>query len=296
MKPPPLRPRRSIALLAIAAALATPCSAQPVQASDDAGRTLSLARPAQRVIALAPHLTEIVYALGGGATLVGVMRYSDFPPAATHVPVVGDAFALNYEAIATLRPDLVLVWGSGLAERHKDQLRALGLPVYEAEIRDVAGVASTLRRLGALLGRGDAAAPLADALQRDWQALRSRYAARAPVRVFYQLWHEPLMTVNGTHGISQAVEACGGVNAFAALAPLTPAIGWEAAVRSDPQLIVTSTSPDEAAQLAPWSRFPQVSAVRQRRYAVLDGNLIGRMGPRFVQGAQTLCEAIDALR
>lgn len=284
-------------LLAVALTLLPALAlAAPVTATDDTGQRLTLPRPAQRIVTLAPHLAELVHAAGGGAALVAVGRYSNFPESVQRLPVVGDAFAVDYEAVVKLKPDLVLVWGSGMADRHKAQLRALALPVYEAEIRDVDGIASTLRRLGTLLGHTAPAEAAAAALQRDWQALRARHAGRAPLRVFYQLWAEPLMTVNGAHGISQAITACGGVNVFAGLAPLTPTIGWEAAVQADPQLIVGSGTPDDAPLRQAWARFPQVSAVRQGRYAMLDGDLIGRMGPRFVQGAQALCEAIGAAR
>jgi iron complex transport system substrate-binding protein len=281
------------ALLLVAAFAAR---AQGVQAIDDAGQRLSLPRPAQRVISLAPHLTELVFAAGGGERVVGVMRYSDYPEAATRLPVVGDAFALNFEAIAKLKPDLVLVWGSGLNDRHKAQLRALKLPVFESEMHDVEGIARTLRTLGALLGTSAVADVAARDVERQWDGLRATYGQRRPVRVFFQLWRDPLMTVNGRHVISQAITACGGVNPFASLAPLTPTVSWEAAVRSDPQLLVTAGSKDEPPDWGRWMQFGEVDAVKHKRIAVLDGNLIGRTGPRFVRGAKELCEAIDAAR
>jgi iron complex transport system substrate-binding protein len=284
-------------LFAVALLLAAaPVLAQPVQAVDDMGQTVALPRPAQRIVALAPHLTELAFAAGGGARVVGVMRYSDYPAAAAQLPVVGDAFALNFEAIANLKPDLVLVWGSGLNDRHKAQLRALQLPVFESEIRDVAGIARTLRSLGALMGTTATAESTARGLERQWAALRSAYGGRRAVRVFFQLWRDPLMTVNREHVISQAIDACGGVNVFASLPTLTPTIGWEAALHSNPQLLVTAGSKDEPADFGRWLQFDGVDAVKHKRFAVIDGNLLGRMGPRFVQGAARLCEAIDAAR
>ena len=285
------------ALLAAALlAAGAPAVAQDVKATDDAGQTLTLPRPAQRVISLAPHLTELAFAAGGGAAVVGVMRYSDYPEAATRLPVVGDAFALNFEAIAKLKPDLVLVWGSGLNDRQKTQLRALGLPVFESEIRDVEGIARTLRTLGTLMGTSPAADLVAREVERNWAALRAMYAQRKPVRVFFQLWREPLMTVNREHVISRAIEACGGRNVFAQLPALTPTVSWEAAVQSNPQLLVTAGSKVEPADFGRWREFSRVDAVKRQRLAVIDGNLLGRMGPRFVQGAAQLCEAIDAGR
>ena len=282
-------------LAAVLLAAGAPVLAQ-IKATDDAGQTITLPRPAQRVISLAPHLTELAFAAGGGAAVVGVMRYSDYPEAATRLPVVGDAFALNFEAIAKLKPDLVLVWGSGLNDRQKTQLRALGLPVFESEIRDVEGIARTLRTLGTLMGTTPAAELVAQEVERQWSALRAMYAQRRPVRVFFQLWREPLMTVNRDHVISRAIEACGGRNVFAQLSALTPTVSWEAAVQSNPQLLVTAGSKVEPADFGRWREFKHVDAVKRLRLAVVDGNLLGRMGPRFVQGAAQLCEAIDASR
>jgi iron complex transport system substrate-binding protein len=287
---------KRIALALGGCLFALACRAE-IRVHDDSGQSVALAAPAVRVVSLAPHLTEMAFAVGGGAAVKAVIRHSDHPAAARELPVVGDAFALDFEAIARLKPDLVLVWTSGLNERHRARLRALGLTVYESEIRNAAAIAATLRRLGALLGRDDEAAAAASRFERDWQALRARHAGKAPVRVFWQLWQDPLMTVNREHLIGEAIEVCGGVNVFGALPLLTPTVSWEAAIAADPQLIAASGSPiDALSDFARWQRFAQVSAVRQSQFVRVDADLIGRMGPRFVQGAAALCGAIDGAR
>ncbi len=287
-------------LLALLVAFVSFAIRAEVRVTDDAGHSVVLAAPAKRVISLGPHLTELTFAAGGGDALVGVIRYSDFPEAAKKLPIVGDAHAIDFERIAQLKPDLVLVWGSGLNERHKARLRSLGLAVYESEIRQAQGIADTLLRLGILLGRADTADAAARRFESQWQALAKRYRSKAssqPVRVFWQLWHEPLMTINREHLISEAMRLCGGVNVFADLPLLTPTVSWEAAVAADPQLIATSGRKEDAARdFAPWRRFAGVSAVKQQRYVSIDGDLIGRMGPRFVEGAGALCEAIEEAR
>lgn len=272
-------------------------AAGPVSVSDDAGRTVKLDAPARRVVALAPNLVELVYAAGGGASLVGAIRYSDYPPQAKKLPRIGDAFALNLERIAQLDPDLVLVWRSGLPERQRSQLRALGAPLFESEIRSVDDIASTLERLGVLLGTQRVANVEAARLRERWAALKAHYAARPPVRVFYQLWQQPLMTINGEHLIAQAISACGGVNVFASMPTLTPTVGWEAVVRANPQLVVGARI--DAASTAPpgrWRELTQIDAVQKDRFALLPPDLLDRMGPRFVDGAQLLCDAIDKAR
>jgi iron complex transport system substrate-binding protein len=190
----------------------------------------------------------------------------------------------------------VLVWQTGLGERQLDQLRALKLPIYRSEIRRVEDIAATLRRLGTLLGTQETADAAAATLLQRWSGLQARYAGRAPVRVFYQLWHQPLMTINGEHLISQAITACGGVNAFAGLPSLTPIVSWEAAAQSDPQLVAGAELDRQTAPQGRWAELTQVDAVKHRRYAMLPPDLLDRMGPRFVDGAQLLCEAIAKAR
>lgn len=298
MRPMGVRPaawrRRAAAVPALLAAAVA--MAAPVSVRDDADQTLTLAAPARRVVSLGPHLAELVAAAGGVDRLVGVMRYSDHPPEVTRLPMVGDAFALNLELIAALKPELLLVWRSGINPRQQQRLQGLGLPVFGSEITDVAGLADTLRRLGRLMGTEPVAETAARQVEERWQALRRHYAGRAPVRVFYQLWHEPLMTVNRGHLIDQAITACGGVNVFGGQPALTPAVSWEAAVAANPQLVITGASRDEPARLERWQRFEQVEAVRRRQVIALDEPQLGRMTPRFLEAAQALCEAIDRAR
>jgi iron complex transport system substrate-binding protein len=271
-------------------------AAAPVSVRDDLGHALTLPAPSRRVVTLAPHLAELVHAVGAGDRLVGVMRYSDYPPAVTRLPIVGDAFAVNLEAIAGLKPDLVLMWASGVNPRQQQRVQALGLPTYDSEIGSIDALAETMRRLGKLFGTEATAEAAARDTEERWQALRALYARRSPVRVFYQLWHEPLMTVNHGHLIDQAISACGGINIFGQQPALTPTVSWEAAVAANPQLVITSATPDEPARLDGWQRFSRVEAVRRHRLVALDGHLLTRMTPRFLDAAQTLCEVIDRAR
>lgn len=288
--------RRHLGALLMAGLLAGGAPAAPLTVRDDAGQVLALQAPARRAIALAPHLAELVFAAGAGERLVGVMRYSDFPPEATRLPVIGDAFAINLEAMAALKPDLLLVWRSGLNPRQQQRLQTLGLPVYANEIVTVEGIADTLRRLGRLFGTELAAEAAASLTEGRWRALRERYAGRAPVRVFYQLWHEPLMTVNRGHLIDQAIGACGGINVFGGQPGLTPTVSWEAAVAADPQVVITGAEANEPARLEGWQRFGRVSAVKAGHLVALEGHRLARMSPAFIDGALALCEAIDRAR
>lgn len=293
-----MTPRPMLAFLAAGLLLAAPVARanDALRIVDDGGHDVVLAHTAHRIVALAPHLTELVYAAGAGANLVAVGRFSDYPPEAKSKPVISDAFAVDYEALTQLKPDLILVWGSGTPERTKSKLRSLGLPVYEIEIRDVAGLADTLRSIGRLAGTDGVAQARAQAITSDWAALKATYAGRRPVRVFFQLWDAPLMTLNGQHLISSAISACGGSNVFADLPTLTASVSWEVAVQRDPELVVTAGNAGEAAKPGRWSSFRQVSATQHGEFGRIEGDLISRSGPRFVDGARELCVAIARAR
>lgn len=290
-----LRPLALAATLLLATAAAR-ADAVALRLVDDAGHEVALQHTAQRIVSLAPHLTELVYAAGAGNQLVAVGKYSDFPPEASSKPVISDAFAVNYEELTRLKPDLVLVWGSGTPERIKSKLRTLGMPVYEIEIRSVAGLADTLRSIGRLAGTEGVAQARAQAVTTDWATLKATYAGRKPVRVFFQLWDAPLMTLSGQHLISSAIAACGGTNVFAELPTLTATVSWEVAVQRDPELVMTAGSPSEPARPGRWARFPQVSATKHGEFGRIEGDLIARSGPRFVEGARELCVDIDRAR
>ncbi|MBB2977525.1 cobalamin-binding protein [Paraburkholderia tropica] len=295
--------RRFAAFIAYAACVA--CSIGTahagVSATDDAGNTVTLDAPAQRVISLAPHATELIYAAGGGAKLVGTVSYSDYPPAALKVPHIGDNRALDLERIAALKPDLIVVWRHGNAQQQIDRLRDLHIPLFFSEPHRLDDVATSLTRLGTLFGTDTAARAAADAYRRDIAQLRTRYAQRAPVRVFYEVWNQPLMTINGEQIISDAITLCGGRNVFAALRPPVPTLSTEAVLAANPEAIVTAspgaTAPDRPLPaLDRWRAWPQLAAVAQGNLFAIDGDLLSRAGPRLAQGAEQLCKDLDQAR
>ncbi|MGU7843635.1 cobalamin-binding protein [Burkholderia sp. AW33-5] len=272
-----------------------------VTTRDDAGNTVTLPAPAQRVISLAPHATELVYAAGGGAKLVGTVTYSDYPPAAQAVPRVGDNKALDLERIAALKPDLIVVWRHGNAERQTDALRALHIPLFFSEPKHLDDVATSLRRLGTLLGTEPVADAAAVSFSRDIAALRARYAARPPVTMFFQVWDRPLTTLNGAHLFNEVISLCGGRNVFAALKPLAPTVTDEAVLAANPEAIVTTSagatrSDAPLPSLARWRAWPALTAVAHNNLFAIDGDLLTRPSPRIAQGAAALCEDLDAAR
>ncbi|WP_322042875.1 cobalamin-binding protein [Paraburkholderia sp. J67] len=288
-------------LALVAACAAGNVHAEPVSATDDDGDTVTLAAPAQRVVSLAPHVTELIYAAGGGAKLVGAVSYSDYPREAQAVPRVGDNRALDLERIAALKPDLIVVWRHGNAQQQLDRLRELHIPLFFSEPHRLDDVATSLTRLGMLLGTAKTAQDAANAYRSKIAQLRATYAQRAPVSVFYEVWDQPLMTINGEHMISDVIALCGGRNVFAALRPLVPTLSTEAVLAANPAAIVTAsqgaTAPDRPLPaLERWRAWPQLNAVAHANLYAIDGDLLTRPGPRIAQGAQQLCEDLQRAR
>jgi iron complex transport system substrate-binding protein len=288
-------------LLALSLCATTLSAHAAITVTDDTGATVTLAAPAQRVISLAPHVTELLYAAGGAAKMVGAVSYSDYPPEARQLPRVGDNKALDLERIVALKPDLIVVWRHGNAQRQLDRLRELHVPLFFSEPHRLDDVAVSLTRLGQLLGTSPTADAAAAAYRRDIATLRTQYASRPPVSVFYQVWDQPLMTLNGDHMISDVIALCGGRNVFAKLEPLVPTVSTEAVLAANPEAIVTAapgaTRPDtQLPQLATWRAWPSLSAVANNNLFAIDGDLINRPAPRIAQGAKQLCEDLDAAR
>jgi len=292
--------RRGTALVwcvwATASCCAVPAWAQ-VRVLDVDGRAVELAAPARRVISLAPHLTELMFAIGAGDRVVGTVEYADFPEAAQRLPRVGDSALLDLERVVAMKPDLLLVWRHGNSPQQLQRLAALRLPTYASEARTLSDIARTLRDLGQLTGVPDQAAQRASAFESAVSALRARYADRRVINVFYQIWNQPLITINGDHLISQVLELCGARNVFAAERLLTPTVTEEAVLLANPDAIVAGWSDSFGqAPLNTWRRLRALQAVRENHLLQVDPDLLHRQSDRVVLGAGELCEKLDAVR
>lgn len=264
---------------------------------DDAGQTVTLPRPAQRVVTLAPHVTELVFAAGGGARIVGVVSYSDYPPAAKSIPQVGDNRQVDIERVLALKPDLIVVWLHGNAERQTEQLRQLGIPLFYSEPRKLDDIAGSIQRIGRLLGTDQSAQAAATELRRKLEKLRAQYQNRPPVRTFYQVWDKPLYTLNGQHIVSDALRLCGGENVFANMTVTAPNVSIEAVLQQDPEAIVSGDQRNQSSGgVKLWQPYTTMTAVRRGNLFSLDGDLLSRAGPRMIDGAAALCEKLELAR
>lgn len=254
--------------------------------TDDAGRTLSLERPAQRIISLAPHVTELLFAAGAGPSVVGVSAHSDYPADARQRPQVGDSRKLDLERILRLKPDLVIAWKSGNHPRQIAQLRAHGVPVFESEPRNFQMIETSLRQFGQLAGtrEGERAA---ERFAQSLAQLRQRYHGAAPLTAFYQIWPSPLMTLNGDHLVTEALALCGIKNVFAHLPQLSPMVTREAVIAADPDLLIFADEQD--APQTQWRRLQRMKAVRNGHLLIVDGTRLNRAGPRILEATEYLC-------
>ncbi len=288
------RLRFAIALCVLS--LTAAARAQGLVAQDDLRQLVRLAAPATRIVSLAPHVTELLFAAGAGEQVVGTVEFSDYPPEAARIPRVGSYAALDIERILALRPTLVVGWQSGNGPV-LERLRALGLTVYVTEPRRFEDVLRAIDDLGVLAGSAETAREETTGLRTRLAALQRRYAQAPAVSVFYQVWHQPLMTVGGSHLVTRMIETCGGRNVFAGVDALAPAVDIEAVLAAAPEAIVASGM-DEARPewLDDWRRWPQLPAVRDGHLFFIPPDLLQRPTPRLLDGAERLCTALARVR
>lgn len=292
----------ALSLLILVCAPPSPAQGQeqdrePVCATDDRGQEVCLEAPAQRIAALSPGATELVYAAGAGDQVVAVVSHSDYPPAAKTVTSVGSHTRMDLETLVSLKPDLVIGWVTGNPREQLEALEALGLPVFSIEPRDFEGVSSAIERLARLAGTEAQGQRAADEFRDGMAALADRYAGADPVPVFYQVWDEPLMTINDEHLIGKVVALCGGHNVFGDLERLVPRISTEAVLAANPEAIVAGGMGEENRQwLTFWERFPRLQAVSRDNLFFVPPSLIQRPTPRLLEGSRIFCEKLEQAR
>jgi iron complex transport system substrate-binding protein len=276
----------------------TPALADPsIRLFDDAGHAVVLDAPARRIVSLAPYLTELLYAAGAGDAIVGTSEFSDYPQAARDIPRIGGGAGLDIESIIALQPDLVVAWQSGNPEGQLERLQALGTTLFLSEPRQLLDVPGTLVRLGKLAGSEQAAQAAVRSFEVRHRKLQQRYSGRPTVDVFYQVWRQPLMTVNGEHLISDVIRLCGGRNVFSDLPVLAPQIDIEAVLAADPAVIIVGTGgTSETAELQEWTRWPMLAAVARGHVYGVQRELLVRHSPRILDGAEQVCGILEKVR
>ena len=271
-------------------------SAHAVELVDDAGNHIDIPAGQPTVIALAPHLAELVFAIGAGEQLVGTVEWSNYPHAAKAVPRVGDAFRIDYEQVLGMQPDIVLAWASGTPRGVIERLQDFDIPVAVLAPTSLASIAEHVEWLGKALGHEQRATTVAEEFRQGLAMLRGKYADRPAVSVFYQISSQPLFTVNGDHPISEMIRVCGGRNVFSDLSSLAPAVTLEAVLGRDPEAIVMGESADENGAVERWRQWPDLAAVRHDNLLLINAEVLARSTPRILEGGRQLCRALDEAR
>jgi iron complex transport system substrate-binding protein len=277
--------------------LAANASRGEISVQDFQQRTVTLEVPAQRIVALAPHIVENTFSAGAGGKLVGVVSYSNYPEQARQLEQIGSHNSWSLEAIAALRPDLILMWASGNGMNSLSSLNKLGVPVYVSEPRRLEDIPETIRAIGKLAGTEQISEPEAQRLEHELANLAGQYKQLPKLDIFYQMWNEPLQTLNGEHMISHVIELCGGRNAFADALSLAPKISLESVLHRDPEVIVASGMGEARPDwLDMWYQYPSLTAVKNKNLFFVHPDHIQRPTSRILLGAKSLCEQLHSAR
>ena len=284
-------------LLANTESAASAKKSTEVSAVDDQGNLVLLPAPAQRIISLAPNLTEVLFYVGAGEQIVGADEYSNYPEQAKDIIRVNNHAAANYELILSLKPDLVVAWESGNGEQIIGRIRELGLPIFVLETRKMDIIPDLFSRLGRLTGHDETAKKRAENFTQRLDGLRKTYSNQPIVRAFYQIWNDPFITLNGEHLVSDVIELCGGVNVFGEAIPLVPYVNIEAIMAADPQVIIASGSSDNNEQWRDsWKDWQGISAVTSGNIYLIPPDLMQRHSSRILEGAEYMCDFLQRAR
>ncbi|MDO9025607.1 cobalamin-binding protein [Zwartia sp.] len=284
-----------MALLAQAGSLLA--RALPIEVTDDQGHQVRLTAPAQRVITLSPHATELVFAAGGGERIVATVNASDFPPAARTLPRIGDGLSPNPERVLLTRPDLVIGWQPS----QFSSLSSLAIPTFLSNPKTLKSIPDSIEILGNLLGTSETANTRAASLKQTLERLKQYTSTKTPVRVFIQVGDEPEYTLNRSHLLSHLIEQCGGINIFSAAAATAPKISAESVLSQKPDLILlgrigaTAEPTTDSSALSYWRRLNLPAAMLGQIF-VMDSDVLYRPGPRLIEAAETICSLIQQAR
>ena len=268
-----------------------------IEVIDYSGEVVKLDQPAKKIVALAPHIVENIYSAGAGDHLIGVIEHSDFPEEAKTLDIVGSYTTINHEQILKLNPDLIIAWQSGNSFGSLQKLKDLGFKFYIDQLNSLEDVAKSIRDIGILTGQEATANPVAESYLEELNRIKQENQGKSPVSVFYQVWNQPLQTINGEHIISSAINLCGGINIFAEELSVAPIVNIESILQKDPTLIVASgisnTRPD---WLDDWLQWETLSAVRNNHLFFIDPDHIQRHTVRILFGIKRFCDHFDIVR
>ena len=266
-----------------------------VAASLTSAATVKAAEPAKRIAALAPSVTELIYAAGAGKSLVAVSAFSDYPEAAKQLPQVADFAGISIEALIQLKPDLVLVWESGTRPADIARLRDLRIRTESIRIDTFDDVPTAIRRIGEFAGTPETANAAAEKFVLRAKELADKNRGKPKVSVFFEIGRSPLLTINGHHFITQVLSICGGVNVFASASQQVFQPSRETLLQIDPQVVMRGASPHGNRDRDD-GLYQGLAAYRRGQILSVNADHILRPGPRLIDAAAEVCDLLDGVR
>jgi len=264
----------------------------PITVTDDEGNQVTLDKPAQRIVSLAPANTEIVFAIGAGDKLVAGTTYDDYPAQAKSLPKIGDFNAPNIEKTASYRPDLVLAAG-GIQDKLRSKLESLGMKVYVVDPKTYDGTIQTIENIGKLAGAEAGAGQVGDKMTAAQQTVQAAVADLPKKTTFLEIYSKPLMTAGKATYIDDMIGIAGGDNIGAQAGAGFPNFSTEVLVKDDPQVyIADSGSMSKPGDINQRAGFSALTAVKDGHVYVIDDDTIARPGPRLALGLLALARDI----
>lgn len=264
--------------------------------TDDLGREVPFDEPPQRIISLAPNLTEICFAIDNGATLVGVTNYCNFPPETKKKQSVGGMVSPNFEKIAALNPDLILVTVEGNSKADFTKLESLGYKLFVTNPRTIEDIHSSILTVGKILRRDSSAMRVVRSMRSREAAVRSLVQGERKPRVFPIISIKPLMTAGPSTFIHQLIVGAGGVNiAEHAMLPY-PLYNREEVLVQQPEFLVVTTDAVYSLRTL-FNEFPEwqnLPAIKHRQVLFVNADIVTRPGPRIVEGLEILARVFHA--
>ena len=257
----------------------------------------ALADKPLRIVALAPHIVENLYAIGAGDLIVGTLDYADYPQEATKIERIGGYNGISIEKLLMLKPDMVIAWKSGNQAEDLAQIKRLGIELHLSNPRSIEGVAKEILKLGQLTGRIEQSKKVAEAFTVKLNAIKATQQNKTTLTGFYQLWPEPMMTVSKNTWINQLIETCQVTNVFADSDTDYPQISIENVIVTKPQIIII---PDEKSKrvipTVNWQQWPEIPAVKYEQFISVNADLLHRFSPRMLDGLAQMCDKIEVSR
>ncbi|WP_076918427.1 cobalamin-binding protein [Pseudoalteromonas sp. SK18] len=257
----------------------------------------ALADKPLRIVALAPHIVENLYAIGAGDLIVGTLDYADYPQEATKIERIGGYNGISIEKLLILKPDMVIAWKSGNQAEDLAQIKRLGIELHLSNPRSIEGVAKEILKLGQLTGRIEQSKKVAEAFTVKLNAIRATQQNKTTLSGFYQLWPEPMMTVSKNTWINQLIETCQVTNVFADSDTDYPQISIENVIVTKPQIIIIPN--EKSKRVIPtvnWQQWPEIPAVKYKQFISVNADLLHRFSPRMLDGLAQMCDKVEVSR